>query len=648
MVHGGAAPPGGQEEAAASGEDACGDKRAQPEQREAEDEAPATRPCLQLENGARGGAESMACRVARQRARRLLPARHRENCVSTPLRSATHASTVLRGVEEMYRENTLCDVTMRVDDENFPAHRIVLAAASDFLRALLTGSWRESKEDVVRLDGIDRHSFRLMLEYIYTGEVQPGGLEELFNLVATSDHVGLFDLRDLCVHRLQQQLDISNSLLMRVCAAEIGCTEVETCASDYVLGDFAQVVEISPEFLLLGASEVSDIISSDRLAVDSEEEVLTAVLKWASHDPEERREALPGILAHVRMGLLPLDSVERLVPLWPLLGRVLIDVPQCVAQVENGKRLQKLVQLQQAPPDEVQVRARAKRVKRALLALGGRPAWTKVEKFEVKANRWTQVAPMLHQRMRHGSASMAGLIYVVGGKDESGRALQSLERYDPRKDQWEELQPMKVARTGLGVSSLQGLLYAVGGRNDAGSRLKSTECYNAQTQQWTDCPDMNEARGAVRVAALNHRIYAVGGRSETHAALSSVEVFDPVSNAWTFVKPMHTARVGAGVEVLEGRLYAVGGKDESGNKLKSVERYDPGKNEWELVANMGTKRWGAGVAVMEKRLWVIGGMNGAERGSKPTLEVYDPVSNKWEEINPGPTLARGSCTFAAA
>ena len=45
----------------------------------------------------------------------------------------------------------------------------------------------------------------------------------------------------------------------------------------------SQVVEICPEFLLLGASEVSDIISSDRLAVDSEEEVLTAVLKWANH-----------------------------------------------------------------------------------------------------------------------------------------------------------------------------------------------------------------------------------------------------------------------------------------------------------------------------------------------------------------------------
>jgi len=124
---------------------------------------------------------------------------------------------------------------------NQGAHTKLRTQLCGVCRALLTGSWRESKEDVVRLDGIDRHSFRLMLEYIYTGEVQPGGLEEMFNLVATSDHVGLFDLRDLCVHRLQQQLDISNSLLMRVCAAEIGCTEVETCASDYVLGDFAQV-----------------------------------------------------------------------------------------------------------------------------------------------------------------------------------------------------------------------------------------------------------------------------------------------------------------------------------------------------------------------------------------------------------------------
>ena len=141
MVHGGAAAPVGQDsEAAAAGGHACGDKREKPEERDEEDEAPATRPCLQLENGAHGGAASRACSVARQRTRRLLPERQcaSSNSVCTPLRSATHPSMMLRGVQEMYQEKILFDVTMRVDDEDFPAHRLVLAAASDFLRSELS------------------------------------------------------------------------------------------------------------------------------------------------------------------------------------------------------------------------------------------------------------------------------------------------------------------------------------------------------------------------------------------------------------------------------------------------------------------------------------------------------------------------------
>ena len=32
--------------------------------------------------------------------------------------------------------------------------------------------------------------------------------------------------------------------------------------------------------------------------------------------------------------------------------------------------------------------------------------------------------------MRHGSSSVKGMVYVVGGKDETGRALASIERYN--------------------------------------------------------------------------------------------------------------------------------------------------------------------------------------------------------------------------
>jgi hypothetical protein len=59
------------------------------------------------------------------------------------------------------------------------------------------------------------------------------------------------------------------------------------------------------------------------------------------------------------------------------------------------------------------------------------PSWTRVEKFEPATRMWSEVQPMSQKRMRHGSATVNGQVYVVGGKNEQGQALTSVERYDP-------------------------------------------------------------------------------------------------------------------------------------------------------------------------------------------------------------------------
>ena len=38
------------------------------------------------------------------------------------------------------------------------------------------------------------------------------------------------------------------------------------------------------------------------------------------------------------------------------------------------------------------------------------------------------------------------------------------------QNSWKLLSPMKTARTGLGVAAVAGVIYAVGGRNDSGYR----------------------------------------------------------------------------------------------------------------------------------------------------------------------------------
>ena len=50
----------------------------------------------------------------------------------------SHAKSILNAMNSLRKSNTLCDVTLRVDDDDFPAHRIVLAACSDYFCAMFT------------------------------------------------------------------------------------------------------------------------------------------------------------------------------------------------------------------------------------------------------------------------------------------------------------------------------------------------------------------------------------------------------------------------------------------------------------------------------------------------------------------------------
>jgi len=115
-----------------------GQKRRNPDGlRDDADEEPSTRPCLHLENGSEHGSSvpsGISTSATMSRALRRLPAGQiRETII---VRSEAHACTILNGLQQIYQDESLCDVTLRVDGEDFRAHRVVLAASSDFLRSV--------------------------------------------------------------------------------------------------------------------------------------------------------------------------------------------------------------------------------------------------------------------------------------------------------------------------------------------------------------------------------------------------------------------------------------------------------------------------------------------------------------------------------
>ena len=60
----------------------------------------------------------------------------------TCLRDTEEAPTVLSGLLGLFNEELLCDVSITSGDSvEIPAHRVVLAASSQYFKALLTGPW---------------------------------------------------------------------------------------------------------------------------------------------------------------------------------------------------------------------------------------------------------------------------------------------------------------------------------------------------------------------------------------------------------------------------------------------------------------------------------------------------------------------------
>lgn len=82
----------------------------------------------------------------------------------------------------------LCDVEFLVDGQYFPAHRVIVAAASPVFEAMLTNDMRETNSRVISIGTTDKICWELALRFIYTGGVQIPNEEVAIRLLRLSHH----------------------------------------------------------------------------------------------------------------------------------------------------------------------------------------------------------------------------------------------------------------------------------------------------------------------------------------------------------------------------------------------------------------------------------------------------------------------------
>ncbi|XP_064604602.1 kelch-like protein 12 [Liolophura sinensis] len=533
-----------------------------------------------------------------------------------------HAKSILTTMNTLRKTDTLCDVTLKVAGQEFAAHRIVLAACSDYFCAMFTNEMSEKDKYMIELHGISGDVMEVLLDFVYTESVNVS-VENVQELLPAACLLQLTGVKQACCAFLEKQLHPSNCLGIKLFAESHSCYSLKSAAEVFSYRNFEEVID-NEEFKTLSHDEVETLIKSDEIQIACEEPIYEAVLNWVKWDEEGRRDYLPCLLEHVRLPLLSVRYITDVVDNEQLMKRSHL----CRDLLDEAKKFHLRPDLRNQMTG-IRMKPRTG-IDDVLIVLGGFGSHQNlidgVEVYDPKAKEWTRLPNLSRRRRYVASEALNGRVYVIGGYDGQSR-LSTVECLDLTSDEpvWMTVSSMQQRRGLAGVCVYKDSIYVCGGF-DGFTRHTSMESYSPALDQWSMLSGMAVGREGAGLVVAGDMIYCIGGYDGINL-LDSVEKYDPSCQLWSSVTPMCTQRSGAGIAVVNDMIYVCGGYD-GANHLSSVESYNIHTGQWLSVSHMIIPRCYVGACVLRGKLMVVAGYDGNTLLN--SVECYDPLTDTWE------------------
>ncbi|XP_030608835.1 kelch-like protein 33 [Archocentrus centrarchus] len=525
--------------------------------------------------------------------------RLKESCMSKIKTSATkEREKSLTIIKDIWERGEGCDITIQAETgEKYSAHRVVLAAAGDYFRALLCGGLRESNQEVVCLRGVSSWVIESMLYFIYTGQLRLSW-SRIWELTDAMLQFQLEGALSLCIEFLQDRMDESTCLDVLVLAETYGLIQLGQAAEDYILAHF-QSISAGEKLKDISFPLLDRLLKQDSLCVESEIVVFRTVVSWVEENPKERLQCLSSLLFHVRITLFSHAELQE-----ALSCIILYRSPGARKTVEA---LQSLIEGDYRGP-----KYHPRTQNQVLVLVGGDTVDDEFMKRVPSQTMW------FAQHFHRGP----GL-------------LRSIE--------WKPFAKIpEPARFRHSVCLLNNKLYVLGGRKYYGALdiLKSAVRFDLTQCKWEQLPDMLHQRDYFSAVCLDGKVFALGGNCDDHQYHDAVEYYIPEENIWRPAHPLDTAVCGHAAAVLDGQIYVSGGSDSHHHCLTSMWRYNPSRGCFPRAPmTVGAGRAGHTMLALRRGLVVAGGLQPLWMGFGDQLmcELYDPIHDSWSSF---PTLPR--------
>ncbi|KAM6995378.1 kelch-like protein 32 isoform 1-T1 [Tautogolabrus adspersus] len=568
--------------------------------------------------------------------------------------SKSHQDSVLSALNQQRKDGLLCDVTLVAGEQKFHAHKAVLAACSDYFRAMFSLCMVESEADEVTLQGVTSVGLKHALDFAYTGQIllEPAVIQDV---LSAGSHLQLLELLSLCSHYLIQELSSVNYLELYRVADLFHLPALEEAVVGFLVEHLSELSRSrQDEALQLPYRLLREVLKSDRLTSLSEEEIWKLVVLWLEHDC--RYQYTEDLLQHVRYGLMDVPTLHHLAHSHPLVQ----SSPTTAALVEEALDYHHATFAQ---PLRQSARTRPRFQSLTLYIAGGRkrevsrvrelryfnPAAQEHVRVAGGSN-WSELAPMPTGRSHHCVAVMGNFLFVVGGEVEhaTGRtcAVRTACRYDSRGNCWTEIAPMKACREHFVLGALGQYLYAVGGRNELRQVLPSVERYCPKRNKWMFVQPFDRSLSCHAGCVADNLLWVSGGVTNTAQYQNRLMVYDPEQDQWLARSPMLQRRVYHVMAAVRRQLYVLGGNDLDYNNdrilVRHIDSYNMDQDQWTRCSfsllTGGQSQNESGVAVHDDRIYVVGGYSIWTNEPLACIQVLDLSSEGKEEVFYGPTL----------
>ncbi|KAH8396295.1 hypothetical protein KR222_007660, partial [Zaprionus bogoriensis] len=201
------------------------------------------------------------------------------------------------------------DVEFLVEEQRLPAHRAILAARSEYFRALLYGGMSETTQRQIALE-VPLDSFKVLLRYIYSGTLSLATLDEdaVIGILGMANQYGFQDLEMAISKYLRQYLALNNVCMILDAARLYNLEELTQVCLMFMDRNAADLLQ-HESFKMLSKESLEEVLRRDCFFAP-EVQIFLAVWKWSRYNPDID---IKNVVSFVRLPLMNLEDLLQVV-----------------------------------------------------------------------------------------------------------------------------------------------------------------------------------------------------------------------------------------------------------------------------------------------------------------------------------------------